>query len=92
LFAREAGLNPVLRLAMAALSWKIRRQARKLGMTYEFLFMRASGDQLRQTAALVDRGVLRPVVGRVFDFDKTVEAMQSIGKGGIRGKAVITGA
>jgi NADPH:quinone reductase-like Zn-dependent oxidoreductase len=91
-FAREAGLNPVLRLAMAALSRKIRRQARKLGVTYEFLFMRASGDQLRQIAALVDRGVLRPVVGRVFDFDQTVEAMQSIGKGGIRGKAVITGA
>jgi alcohol dehydrogenase len=91
-FAREAGLNPVLRLAMAALSTKIRRQARKLGVTYEFLFMRASGDQLRQIAALADRGVLRPVVGRVFDFDQTVEAMQSIGKGGIRGKAVITGA
>jgi NADPH:quinone reductase-like Zn-dependent oxidoreductase len=91
-FAREAGLNPVLRLAMAALSSKIRRQARKLGVTYEFLFMHASGDQLRQIAVLVDRGVLRPVVGRVFDFDQTVEAMQSIGKGGIRGKAVITGA
>jgi alcohol dehydrogenase len=89
-FAREAGLNLVLRLAMAALSRKIRRQARKLGVTYEFLFMRASGDQLREITALVDSGVLRPVVGRVFDFDQTVEAMQSIGKGGIRGKAVIT--
>jgi hypothetical protein len=33
--------------------------------------MRASGDQLRQIAALVDSGVLRPVVGRVFDFDQT---------------------
>jgi NADPH:quinone reductase-like Zn-dependent oxidoreductase len=89
-FARQAGLNPVLRLAMAALSRKIRQQARRLGVTYEFLFMRASGDQLRQISALVDSGVLRPVVGRVFDFDRTVEAVQSIGKGGIRGKAVIT--
>ncbi|GAA4710361.1 NADPH:quinone reductase [Promicromonospora umidemergens] len=89
-FAREAGLNPVLRLAMAALSGRIRRRARKLGVTYEFLFMRASGEQLRQITALVDKGVLRPVVGRVFDFDQTVEAMQSLGKGGIRGKAVIT--
>jgi NADPH:quinone reductase-like Zn-dependent oxidoreductase len=89
-FAREAGLNPVLRLAMAALSSKIRRQAKKLGVTYEFLFMRASGDQLRKISALVDSGVLRPVVGRVFDFDQTAEAVQSQGKGGIRGKAVIT--
>jgi NADPH:quinone reductase-like Zn-dependent oxidoreductase len=52
--------------------------------------MRASGDQLRRITALVDSDVLRPVVGRVFDFDRTVEAVQSIGKGGIRGKAVIT--
>ena len=30
-------------------------QAKKLGVTYEFLFMRASGDQLRAISALVDR-------------------------------------
>ena len=60
------------------------------GVTYEFLFMHASGDQLRQISNLVDKGVLRPVVGRVFDFDRTVEAVQSIGTGGLRGKAVIT--
>ncbi|MEV0952166.1 NADP-dependent oxidoreductase [Promicromonospora sp. NPDC050249] len=89
-FARERGLNPVLRLVMAALSGKVRRQARKLGVAYEFLFMQPSGDQLRQIGALVDKGVLRPVVGRVYDFDQTLEAVQSIGRGGIRGKAVIT--
>ena len=88
-FARRAGMNPVLRLAIAALSSKVRRQAKRLGVTYEFLFMRASGDQLRQITALVDSGALRPVVGRVFDFDLTAEAVRSLGKGGIRGKAVI---
>ncbi|WP_265522807.1 NADP-dependent oxidoreductase [Oerskovia flava] len=91
-FAREKGLNPVMRLAMAALSGKIRRQARRLGVTYEFLFVHASGEQLRQITALVDEGVLRPVVGRVFAFDETVQAVQSLGKGGVRGKSVITGA
>ncbi|GAA1980310.1 NADP-dependent oxidoreductase [Isoptericola halotolerans] len=90
-FAREKGLNPVMRLAMAALSGKIRRQAKRLGVTYEFLFMHASGEQLRQITALVDEGVVRPVVGRVFDFDETAQAVQSLGKGGVRGKSVITG-
>ncbi|MDQ0865032.1 NADP-dependent oxidoreductase [Arthrobacter globiformis] len=89
-FARNAGLNPVLRLATRALSSKIRKQAKKLGVGYEFLFMRASGDQLRQISALVDHGVLRPVVGKVFDFGDTPHALQSLAKGGIRGKAVIT--
>ncbi|WP_328994499.1 NADP-dependent oxidoreductase [Kribbella sp. NBC_01245] len=89
-FARELGTNSVLRLVMTALSSGIRRKARRLGVRYEFLFMRASGDQLRQISALVDSGAVRPVVGRVFDFDQTVQAVQSLDKGGIRGKAVIT--
>lgn len=89
-FARELGANPILRLLMTALSSSIRRQARRLGVKYEFLFMRASGDQLRQITDLVDAGALRPVVGRVFDFDQTVQAVASLGKGGIRGKAVIS--
>ena len=89
-FARDAGLNPVLRLAIAGLSGKIRRQAKKLGVRYEFLFVRASSDQLRQITTLVDQGVLRPVVGKVFGFGQTPQALQSLSKGGIRGKAVIT--
>jgi NADPH:quinone reductase-like Zn-dependent oxidoreductase len=89
-FAREADLNPVLRLAIAGLSSKIRRQAKKLGVRYEFLFMRASGEQLRRITELVDDGVLRPVVGKVFDFAQTPQALQSLADGGIRGKAVLT--
>ncbi|MER5576078.1 NADP-dependent oxidoreductase [Streptomyces massasporeus] len=88
-FAREAGLNPLLRLAIAGMSGKIRRQAKKLGVTYEFLFMRASGDQLRQITTLIDQGAVRPVVGKVVGFDQTPQALQSLSQGGIRGKAVI---
>ena len=88
-FARSAGLNAVLRLAISALSGKIRRQAKRLGVNYRFLLMRASGDQLREITALVDSGAIHPVVGRVFPFHDTVEALGSLTGGGIRGKAVI---
>ncbi|MET0781243.1 MAG: NADP-dependent oxidoreductase [Microbacterium sp.] len=89
-FAREAGVSPVLRLAVAALSRKIRAQAKILGVTYEFLFMRASGDQLREITSLIDAGALRPIVGKVLPFEQTPQALQSLGRGGIRGKAVVT--
>ncbi|WP_394525627.1 NADP-dependent oxidoreductase [Paenarthrobacter nicotinovorans] len=89
-FARRAGLSPVLLLATTALSTKIRRKARKLGVSYEFLFMRASGDQLRRISALVDDGALRPIVGRVFTFGQAPEALQSLAAGGFRGKAVLS--
>ncbi|MFF5790600.1 NADP-dependent oxidoreductase [Paeniglutamicibacter sp. NPDC012692] len=89
-FAREAGLNPVMRLAIAGLSAGIRRQARTLGVGYEFLFMRASGEQLGRIASLIDGGTVRPIIGRVVPFEQTVQAIQDIDKGGIRGKTVIS--
>jgi NADPH:quinone reductase-like Zn-dependent oxidoreductase len=90
-FARQSGVNAVLRFAIAALSRRIRTRAKKLGVTYEFLLMRASGDQLRTIASLVDDGVLRPIVGKVVPFEETSQAVQSLAQGGIRGKAVIIG-
>lgn len=91
-FARAAGLNPLLRLATTGLSSKIRRQAKKAGVSYEFLLMSASGEQLQGIARLVDDGTIRPIVGATFRFDQTPQALNSLSTGGIRGKAVITGA
>lgn len=70
-FARELGAHAILRLAMRVLSFKTRRRAKRLGVTYSFLFMKASGDQLRELAPLIDAGKIRPVVDRVFPFDQT---------------------
>ncbi len=89
-FAKAAGLNIGLQLAVTALSAKIRRQAKRLGVEYSFLFMRADGGQLAKIAALVDDGVIRPAVGRVFPFADTIDAIQAVGHGGIRGKVVIS--
>ena len=89
-FAKAAGVNPVLRLAITGLSAKIRGLAKKLGVTYEFLFMRASGEQLTAIASLVDAGHLRPVVGKAFTFDQTPDAMAALAKGGVPGKIVVS--
>ncbi|MFB7883590.1 NADP-dependent oxidoreductase [Microbacterium sp. NPDC056057] len=89
-FAKKAGLNPILRLAISGLSRKIRTRAAKAGVTYEFLLMQASGDQLRQIAELVDAKAIRPVVGRTFPFAQTPEALSSLASGGARGKTVVT--
>ncbi|MFE6594722.1 NADP-dependent oxidoreductase [Streptomyces sp. NPDC057781] len=79
-FARELGANPALRLAMTALSCTTRRRAKRLGVTYSFLFMKASGDQLRELTSLIDAGKIRPVVDRVFPFDETLQAMEYVEK------------
>ncbi|MFE9857452.1 NADP-dependent oxidoreductase [Streptomyces sp. NPDC005780] len=89
-FARELGANPILRLAMTALSFGTRRKAERHGVTYSFLFMKASGDQLRELTPLVDAGKIRPVVDRVFPFDETLQAMEYVEKGRTKaGKVVV---
>lgn len=90
-FAKAAGLNPVLRLAITALSRKTRGLAKRLDVSYEFLLMRASGDQLRRISALVDAGAIRPIVSATFPFEQTADALASLAMSSIRGKAVITG-
>lgn len=88
-FAREEGLNPVLRLVMWLLSASIRRKAKRAGVTYSFLFMRADGGQLGKFDALVERGSIRPVIDRTFAFDQLNEAMAYLESGRAKGKVVV---
>jgi NADPH:quinone reductase-like Zn-dependent oxidoreductase len=57
-FAREIGASLVVRLATVLLSARTRLRARRRRVRYSFLFMKASGEQLRAIAALVDAGAI----------------------------------
>ena len=87
-FAEQLG-RPLLKPVMALMSRKVRAQARKLGVRYSFLFMRADGEQLKTLAALYDAGALRPVIDRTFPFDETLDAMAYVEQGRAKGKIVI---
>jgi alcohol dehydrogenase len=89
-FAQGLGANVLMKGAVALISAGIRRKARRLGVTYEFLFMRANGSQLREIAALIDAGEIRPVVGRIVPFDQTPDVLAELEKGGVRGKTVVS--
>lgn len=88
-FAKEIGASWFLRQVMRLLSYRIRKQAKRHGASYSFLFMRASGSQLREIGALVDSGTILPVVDRIFPFASTNEAMAYIDKGRAKGKVVV---
>ena len=88
-FARYLGLSRILELVMRLLSFRIRRQAKRHQVDYSFLFMRASGDQLRQISSLIETGVVRPVLDRVFPFELTKEAMAYVETGRAKGKVVV---
>ncbi|EON24563.1 alcohol dehydrogenase [Nocardioides sp. CF8] len=88
-FATQLG-KPLLKPVMALLSRKIRRRAKRLGVRYSFLFMRASGAQLTTLAGLYADGTLRPVLDRTFPFADTMAAMAHVEQGRANGKVVVT--
>jgi alcohol dehydrogenase len=88
-FAKDRGLSWILRLGMRLLSYRIRKKAKRHHVSYSFLFMRASGDQLREIGSLIDSGIIRPLVDRVFPFDSTKEAMAYVETGRAKGKVVV---
>ena len=88
-FAREIGSSWIVSLAMRLLSYRIRRRSRRRHVGYSFLFSLASGNQLREIGSLIDSGVIRPVVDRVFPFESTKEALAYVEKGRTKGKVVV---
>ncbi|MET7736588.1 NADP-dependent oxidoreductase [Streptomyces sp. NPDC005402] len=90
-FAKQLGAPAVMRPVMSVLSRKVRKQAKALGVRYQFLFMQANGSQLRKLGALYDSGKLRPVIDSTFPFDQTLEAMAYVEQGRTKaGKVVVS--
>ena len=89
-FARQQGLPLPVRLAIAGLSLRTRRAARRRGVRYTFLFMHASGTQLEEISDLIAANVLRPVVERTYPFDQAPQALAHVERGRAKGKVVIT--
>lgn len=88
-FARDIQANWLVQQVMRAISFGVRRQARRLQVGYAFLFMKASGSQLRQITPLIESGAIRPVIDKVFPFDATNEALAYVESGRAKGKVVI---
>lgn len=88
-FAREEGLNWMLRRVISLLSFGIRRKTKSRQIGYSFLFMRANGEQLSEITSLIEAGIIRPVMDRVFPFESTNEAMAYVETGRAKGKVVI---
>ncbi|MGZ2461711.1 NADP-dependent oxidoreductase [Rhizobium anhuiense] len=88
-FAKELGLNLFLKLVLRLLSRGVRKKAKRLGIRYSFLFMRADGHQLGEITSLIESGIIRPIVDTVFPFAKTAEALAYVETGRAKGKIVI---
>lgn len=88
-FARSWGLNPIIVLAIKVLSRKATAAAREHNARYEYLFVRADGEQLKEITRLVESGAIKPVIDKVFPLDQVREALAYSESGRATGKVVV---
>ena len=78
-----------MQLIMKLLSSGVKKKAKRLGVSFSFLFMKAQGQQLSQITKLIESGAVKPVMDKVFPFEQTNEAMSYIEAGRAKGKVVV---
>ncbi|HTI60779.1 NADP-dependent oxidoreductase [Mucilaginibacter sp.] len=88
-FAKEIGAPWFVKLIMRLLSSGVRKKAKRLNVGFSFLFMRANGDQLKEITALINSGIIKPVMDKVFPFESIREAITYVESGRAKGKVVV---
>jgi NADPH:quinone reductase-like Zn-dependent oxidoreductase len=88
-FADAKRLNFFLKFVFGLMSRKITRLARKRAVTYSFLFVRPDGDQLGDIGKLLEAERIKPVIDKVFPFEKAKDALAYLAHGRSRGKVVV---
>jgi alcohol dehydrogenase len=88
-FGEEISAPWFAKLAVKLLSAGVRKKAKRNGVGYSFLFMKANGSQLSEISALIDSGIIRPVVDRIFPFEAAQDAIAYVETGRAKGKVVI---
>jgi len=88
-FAKREGAGLLVRIVVWLMNRKVYAAAAQAGASYCWFFTEANGDQLREIAALVDSGAIKPVIDREFAFDQLPAALAYLEKGRARGKVVL---
>jgi alcohol dehydrogenase len=76
-------------IAVWLMGRKVYAASAAAGARYEWSFTESNADQLRDIAALVDGGAIKPVVDREFAFEQLPAALTYLEAGRARGKVVL---
>ncbi|WP_426276979.1 NADP-dependent oxidoreductase [Chryseobacterium sp. S-02] len=88
-FAREIGASWIIRTVLSILSSGVKRKAKRKEIDYQFLFMKSSGKQLEKITKLIEAGIIKTVIDKVYPFSQTNEALNHVASGRAKGKVIV---
>lgn len=88
--AQDMGLGFWKSLVLGVAGLRVNVTAKRARANYRFIFMKSLGHELAHIGDLVARGVIKPVVDKVFPFADCQSALEYSESGNARGKIVIS--
>ncbi|MGM0879271.1 MAG: NADP-dependent oxidoreductase [Bacillota bacterium] len=88
-FADNMNLGLFKKILLSLASSKITKLEKKHDIEYTFLFMQHSGKQLKILSELLETEKIKPIIDRVFAFDKANEALVYSENGKAKGKIIL---
>ena len=90
MFAKRNGFSWLKRVLFTLAGSKYDSAARKQGKEYRFMFVRSSGDQLKQVTEIVEKYHIMPdIESRTFSLSQVNEALELMANGKLNGKIII---
>ncbi|HEU4775676.1 MAG TPA: NADP-dependent oxidoreductase, partial [Telluria sp.] len=87
-FARNRGMNFLMKFVFGLLSGTIIRRAKRRKASYSFLFVRPDGQQLAKIGDHLAASRLHPVVDKIFPFAEAREGLAYLAQGRAKGNVV----
>lgn len=88
-FAKDRGLGFLKTMLLSLVSKKLTKLEKKHDVHYRYLFMKASGEQLRILTDLIESGKIKPVIDKVFSFEEAQKAIEYSESGRAKGKVIL---
>lgn len=88
-FGRQYGLKKWQIGLLAMATYPLSRLEKQTQVTYDFLFMHPSGQQLALMTDWVNRGRIQPIIDRVVPFADFQKAIDYLAAGHARGKVIL---
>lgn len=89
-FAREKGLSGIFQFLIGMASRKITVPAGKLGISYDFVGMTPSADQLKIISGHIEQGKFKPVIDSIYKMEDFTSAYERQQSGRARGKVIFS--
>jgi alcohol dehydrogenase len=86
-FATEIGLSWPVKIIFQNIKFRNQAESKTIWCkAIPFLFMRANGSQLSEITSLINAGIIKPVMDKIFPFEQTNEALMYVEAGHAKGK------